>query len=89
MLSPNRREGRGHREPKRGALAVSRASTNRPYLIHTGRASNAEKQPTGRGPEGRCIPRSQVYGVSAPVIVRGYGVPKDATPRGAHDILNR
>src|ERR1700680_2873618 len=24
----------------------------RPYLSHTGRASNAEKQPTGRGPEG-------------------------------------
>src|SRR5271166_4690782 len=26
----------------------------RPYLSHTGRASNAEKQPTGRGPEG-CV----------------------------------
>src|ERR1700675_1466892 len=25
-----------------------------PYLVHTGRASNAEKQPTGRGPEG-CV----------------------------------
>ena len=25
-----------------------------PYLIHTGRASNAEKQPTGPGPEG-CV----------------------------------
>src|SRR5580704_6324249 len=25
-----------------------------PYLIHTGRASNAEKQPTGCGPEG-CV----------------------------------
>jgi hypothetical protein len=25
-----------------------------PYLCHTGRASNAEKQPTGRGPEG-CV----------------------------------
>src|SRR6266446_2617841 len=25
-----------------------------PYLIHTGRASNAEKQPTGRGPKG-CV----------------------------------
>jgi thiamine monophosphate synthase len=24
----------------------------RPYLNHTGRASNAEKQPTGPGPEG-------------------------------------
>src|ERR1700726_1502656 len=24
----------------------------RPYLCHTGRASNAEKQPTGPGPEG-------------------------------------
>jgi hypothetical protein len=36
----------------------------------------------GAGPEGRCIPRSQVYEVSAPVIVRGYGVPKDATPGG-------
>src|SRR4249919_2408145 len=26
----------------------------RPYLNHTGRASNAEKQPTGPGPEG-CV----------------------------------
>src|ERR1700730_9453459 len=29
-----------------------KARANRPYLIHTGRASKAEKQPTGRGPEG-------------------------------------
>ena len=29
-----------------------KARAKRPYLIHTGRASNAEKQPTGRGPEG-------------------------------------
>src|ERR1700676_5259382 len=33
----------------RAGLAVKR-----PYLSHTGRASNAEKQPTGRGPEG-CV----------------------------------
>src|SRR5271166_3689319 len=31
-----------------------KARAKRPYLIHTGRASNAEKQPTGRGPEG-CV----------------------------------
>src|SRR5271165_1271829 len=31
----------------RAGLAVKR-----PYLSHTGRASNAEKQPTGLGPEG-------------------------------------
>jgi len=29
-----------------------KARAKRPYLSHTGRASNAEKQPTGRGPEG-------------------------------------
>src|SRR5208283_2905510 len=29
-----------------------KARAMRPYLIHTGRASNAEKQPTGPGPEG-------------------------------------
>ena len=33
----------------RAGLAVKR-----PYLDHNGRASNAEKQPTGRGPEG-CV----------------------------------
>jgi len=33
----------------RAGLAVKR-----PYLSHTGRASNAEKQTTGRGPEG-CV----------------------------------
>ena len=33
----------------RAGLAVKR-----PYLSHTGRVSNAEKQPTGRGPEG-CV----------------------------------
>src|SRR5271166_26257 len=31
-----------------------KARAKRPYLSHTGRASNAEKQPTGRGPEG-CV----------------------------------
>src|SRR5277367_715486 len=31
-----------------------KAQAKRPYLSHTGRASNAEKQPTGPGPEG-CI----------------------------------
>jgi hypothetical protein len=29
-----------------------KARAKRPYLGHTGRASNAEKQPTGPGPEG-------------------------------------
>src|ERR1700738_2344687 len=29
-----------------------KARTKRPYLNHTGRASNAEKQPTGPGPKG-------------------------------------
>src|ERR1700688_4431908 len=29
-----------------------KARAKRPYLCHTGRASNAEKQPTGPGPEG-------------------------------------
>ena len=31
-----------------------KARAKRPYLSHTGRASNAEKQPIGRGPEG-CV----------------------------------
>src|ERR1700726_4196942 len=31
-----------------------KARAKHPYLSHTGRASNAEKQPTGRGPEG-CV----------------------------------
>jgi hypothetical protein len=31
-----------------------KARAERPYLIHAGRASNAEKQPTGHGPEG-CV----------------------------------
>jgi hypothetical protein len=34
----------------RAGLAVTKAH----IWIHTGRASNAEKQPTGRGPEG-CV----------------------------------
>src|SRR5271166_4854226 len=38
----------------RAGLAVKR-----PYLSHTGRASNAEKQPTGRGPEG-CVENGPV-----------------------------
>src|ERR1700735_498037 len=29
-----------------------KARAKRPYLNHTGRASNAEKQPTGAGPKG-------------------------------------
>ena len=42
-----------------GRLAVfrggpSRLAVKRRYLDHNGRASNAEKQPTGRGPEG-CV----------------------------------
>jgi hypothetical protein len=46
----------------RAGLAVKH-----PYLSHTGRASNAEKQPTGRGPEG-CVengPARERIGVSA------------------------
>src|ERR1700751_1384558 len=31
-----------------------KARAKRPYLAHTSRASNAEKQPTGHGPEG-CV----------------------------------
>src|SRR5271165_3860401 len=31
-----------------------KARAKRPYLVLTGRASNAEKRPTGRGPEG-CV----------------------------------
>src|ERR1700756_5271021 len=31
-----------------------KARAKHPYLIHTGRASNAEKRPTGRGTEG-CV----------------------------------
>jgi hypothetical protein len=31
-----------------------KARAKRPYLSYTGRASNAEKQPTGPGPEG-CV----------------------------------
>ena len=35
-----------------GQLAAFQARAKRPHLVHTGRASNAEKQPTGHGPEG-------------------------------------
>jgi hypothetical protein len=33
-------------------LAVFQGANEHPYLNHTGRVSNAEKQPTGPGPEG-------------------------------------
>ncbi len=33
-------------------LAVFQGANEHPYLNHTGQASNAEKQPTGPGPEG-------------------------------------
>jgi hypothetical protein len=33
-------------------LAVFQGANEGPYLNHTGRVSNAEKQPTGPGPEG-------------------------------------
>jgi hypothetical protein len=36
------------------SLLFFKARAKRPYLSHTGRASNAEKRPTGRGPEG-CV----------------------------------
>jgi hypothetical protein len=35
-----------------GQLVVFQGANERPYLTHTGRVSNAEKQPTGPGPEG-------------------------------------
>src|SRR6202023_3204600 len=35
-----------------GQLAVFQDANERPYLTHTGRVSNAEKQPTGPGPTG-------------------------------------
>jgi hypothetical protein len=35
-----------------GQLAVFQGANERPYLTHTGRVSNAEKPPTGTGPEG-------------------------------------
>jgi hypothetical protein len=43
-----------------------KARAKRPYLNHTGRASNAEKQPTGRGPEG-CVENG-----SAAALLVGY-----------------
>src|ERR1700726_3653702 len=39
-----------------------KARAKRPYLSHTGRASNAEKQPTGRGPEG-CVENGPAAGL--------------------------
>jgi hypothetical protein len=38
-----------------------KARAKRPYLSHTGRASNAEKQPTGPGPEG-CVEAALLVG---------------------------
>ena len=35
-----------------GQLAVFQGANEGPYLNYTGRVSNAEKQPTGPGPEG-------------------------------------
>jgi hypothetical protein len=37
-----------------GQLAVFQGASEVPISVYTGRASNAEKQPTGRGPEG-CV----------------------------------
>jgi hypothetical protein len=37
-----------------GQLAVFQGASEARYLNHNGRASNAEKQPTGCGPEG-CV----------------------------------
>src|SRR5580700_2870869 len=37
---------------RRSVGCFSKTRAKRPYLCHTGRASNAEKQPTGPGPEG-------------------------------------
>jgi hypothetical protein len=39
---------------RRSVWLFFKARAKCPYLSHTGRASNAEKQPTGRGPEG-CV----------------------------------
>ncbi len=35
-----------------GQLAAFQGASEGPISVHTGRASNAEKQPTGHGPEG-------------------------------------
>ena len=59
--SPSRTGGSEPDWRVRAGLAVKR-----PYLSHTGRASNTEKQPTGRGPEG-CVEN----GPSAALLV-GY-----------------
>jgi hypothetical protein len=42
----------------------------------------------GAGPERRCISRSQVYGVSAPVIVRRLWRSERRDARGSHDIFD-
>jgi hypothetical protein len=55
----------------RAGLAV-----RRPYLNHTGRASNAEKQPTSRGPEG-CVEN----GSAASLLVSHVQHQFDASPR--------
>jgi len=46
-----------------------KARAKRPYLIHTGRASNAEKQPTGCGPEG-CVENGPAAALLAPLYAR-------------------
>src|SRR6202023_841453 len=47
-----------------------------PYLCHTGRASNAEKQPPGRGPEG-CVEN----GSAASLLVSHVQHQFDVSPR--------
>ena len=55
-----------------------KARAKRPYLIHTGRASNAGDQPTGRGPEG-CIEN----GPAAALRLVGYVSIEDMPPLSA------
>ena len=60
-----------------GQLAVFQGvRAKRPYLSHTGRASNAEKQPTGRGPEG-CVEN----GPAAALLVGYVSIEICALPR--------
>ena len=48
-----------------------KARAKSPYLSHTGRASNAEKQPTGRGPEG-CVENGPAAATTSALYARRY-----------------
>src|ERR1700730_13700482 len=47
-----------------------KARAKRRYLIHTSRVSNAEKQPTGRGPEG-CVENGPAAALLVGYVRRG------------------